>query len=77
MHIALLYALSCAQVGAIKEAASNCDMSTELASKGVSVRVLAELAGHSSIQTTQRYINVNPQQMSFFSYPALYDAEHP
>jgi len=37
---------------------------TELASKGVSVRVLAELAGHSSIQTTQRYIDVNPQQMS-------------
>ena len=37
---------------------------TELASKGVSVRVLAELAGHSSIQTTQGYIDVNPQQMS-------------
>ena len=37
---------------------------TELASKGVSVRVQAELAGHSSIQTTQRYIDVNPQQMS-------------
>ena len=37
---------------------------TELASKGVSVRVLAELAGHSSIQTTQSYIDVNPQQMS-------------
>ena len=37
---------------------------TELASKGVSVRGLAELAGHSSIQTTQRYIDVNPQQMS-------------
>ena len=37
---------------------------TELASKGVSVRVLAELAVHSSIQTTQRYIDVNPQQMS-------------
>ena len=36
---------------------------TELASKGVSVRVLAELAGHNSIQTTQRYIDVNPQQM--------------
>jgi hypothetical protein len=35
-----------------------------LASKGVSVRVLAELPGHSSIQTTQRYIDVNPQQMS-------------
>ena len=34
---------------------------TKLASKGVSVRVLAELAGHSSIQTTQRYIDVNPQ----------------
>jgi integrase/recombinase XerD len=37
---------------------------TELASKGVSVRVLAELAGQSSIQTTQRHIDVNPQQMS-------------
>jgi integrase len=37
---------------------------TEFASKGVSVRVLAELAGHSRIQTTQRYIDVNPQQMS-------------
>jgi len=37
---------------------------TELASKGVSVRVLAELAGHSSIQTTQGYIDVNPQQIS-------------
>ena len=37
---------------------------TELASKGVSVRVLAELAGHNQLQTTQRYIDVNPQQMS-------------
>jgi len=37
---------------------------TELAAKGVSVRELAELAGHQSIQTTQRYIDVNPQQMS-------------
>ena len=36
---------------------------TELASKGVSVRVLAELAGHSSIQTTQRYIDVNDDMM--------------
>jgi integrase/recombinase XerD len=27
------------------------------------VRVLAELAGHASIQTTQRYIDVNPQQI--------------
>ena len=33
---------------------------TELVSKGVSLRVWAELAGHSSIQTTQRYIEVNP-----------------
>jgi integrase/recombinase XerD len=36
---------------------------TNLAGKSVSVRVLAELAGHSSIQTTQRYIDVNPEQM--------------
>ena len=32
---------------------------TTLASKGVGVRVLAALAGHTSIQTTQRYIDVN------------------
>ena len=32
---------------------------TTLASKGVSVRVLASLAGHKSIATTQRYIDVN------------------
>ena len=32
---------------------------TRLANKGVGVRVLAALAGHSSIQTTQRYIDVN------------------
>ena len=31
----------------------------ELSSKGVGVRVLAEMAGHASIQTTQRYIDVN------------------
>jgi integrase/recombinase XerD len=37
---------------------------TNLAAKSVSVRVLAELAGHSSIQTTQRYIDVNSKQMS-------------
>ena len=36
---------------------------TNLASKSVSVRVLAELAGHSSIATTQRYIDVNDQQL--------------
>lgn len=32
---------------------------TMLAHKGVSVRVLAELAGHRSIATTQRYIELN------------------
>jgi integrase/recombinase XerD len=36
---------------------------TNLASKAVSVRVLAELAGHSSIATTQRYIEVNDEQL--------------
>lgn len=32
---------------------------TTLASKGVGARVLQHLAGHSSLATTQRYINVN------------------
>ena len=32
---------------------------TTLASKGVGARVLQHLAGHSSLQTTQRYIDVN------------------
>jgi integrase/recombinase XerD len=36
---------------------------TNLATKGVSVRVLAELAAHASISTTQRYIDVNDEQM--------------
>lgn len=36
---------------------------TNLASKSVSVRVLAVLAGHRSIATTQRYIDVNDQQL--------------
>ena len=36
---------------------------TELSNKGVGVRVLAEMAGHASIQTTQRYIDVNDEQM--------------
>lgn len=35
---------------------------TTLASKGVSVRVLASLAGHRSIATTQAYIDVNDDQ---------------
>ena len=36
---------------------------TNLAAKGVGVRVLAELAAHASIATTQRYIDVNDEQM--------------
>jgi len=36
---------------------------TNFASKSVSVRVLAVLAGHSSIATTPRYIDVNDQQL--------------
>ncbi|PKO68893.1 MAG: integrase [Betaproteobacteria bacterium HGW-Betaproteobacteria-16] len=35
---------------------------TNLAAKGVGVRVLASLAGHQSIQTTMRYIDVNDDQ---------------
>jgi integrase/recombinase XerD len=36
---------------------------TNLASKSVSVRVLAALAGHASIATTQKYIDVNDTQL--------------
>lgn len=36
---------------------------TQLANKGTSVRVLAALAGHQSIATTQRYIDLNPAMM--------------
>ena len=36
---------------------------TNLAAKGVGVRVLAELAAHSSISTTQRYIDVNDEHL--------------
>ncbi len=36
---------------------------TNLAAQGVSVRVLAALAGHKSIQTTQRYIDVNDNML--------------
>lgn len=38
-------------------------MITRLAAKGVGVRVLAELAGHSSVAITQRYMDVNDGQM--------------
>ena len=37
---------------------------TRLANAGVGVRVLAALAGHSSIAVTQRYIDVNDAQMA-------------
>ena len=37
---------------------------TRLANKGVGVRLLAELAGHSHISTTQRCIDVNAKQLS-------------
>jgi integrase/recombinase XerD len=36
---------------------------TNLAAKGIGVRVLAELSAHSSIATTQRYIDVNDEQL--------------
>lgn len=36
---------------------------TALAEKGISVRVLMELAGHRSLAVTQRYIDVNPSMM--------------
>ena len=36
---------------------------TRLANKGVGARLLAALAGHSHISTTQRYIDVNADQM--------------
>jgi len=36
---------------------------TNLANKGVSVRVLMELANHSSMAVTQKYIEVNPTIM--------------
>ena len=36
---------------------------TRLADKGVGVRVLMALAGHKSIATTQRYIELNPTVM--------------
>lgn len=37
---------------------------TKLANKGIGVRLLAALAGHSHISTTQRYIDVNAEQLS-------------
>ena len=37
---------------------------TSLAAKGVSVFVLASLAGHRNISTTQRYITVNDAMLA-------------
>ncbi|ARU00191.1 tyrosine recombinase XerC [Yoonia vestfoldensis] len=37
---------------------------TRLANKGVGVRLLAALAGHAHISTTQRYIDVNAEQLA-------------
>ena len=37
---------------------------TRLANKGVGVRLLAALAGHAHISTTQRYIDVNSDQLA-------------
>jgi integrase/recombinase XerD len=36
---------------------------TALANKGVNVRVLMALAGHSNLSTTQRYIELNPSML--------------
>jgi integrase/recombinase XerD len=36
---------------------------TKLASKGIGVRVIMELAGHKHLSTTQRYIEVNDQML--------------
>jgi len=36
---------------------------TRLASKGVSARVLQQLAGHASLNTTQRYIDTQPEML--------------
>ena len=37
---------------------------TKLANTGINVRLLAALAGHSDISTTQRYIDVNDTQLA-------------
>ena len=54
--------LSTLQIGKMLEFVNirkNRDFITELSEKGVSVRVIQELARHSSLQTTQRYIDVS------------------
>ena len=46
---------------------------TKLATSGVSVRVIAEAVGHSSIATTQRYIDVNDEQFEDLMLGTLMD----
>jgi len=60
-HLQRLYAQA-AIVGATSHSGRRTYL-TELAAKGVGVRVLAEMAGHASTQTTQRYIDVNDDMM--------------
>ena len=60
-HLQRLYVRAAIQ-GAISHSGRRTWLTT-LSQKGVSVRVLAEMAGHRSIQTTQRYIDVNDDMM--------------
>ena len=60
-HLQRLYARAAIQ-GATSHSGRRTWLTT-LSQKGVSVRVLAEMAGHRSIQTTQRYIDVNDDMM--------------
>ena len=60
-HLKRLYARAAIQ-GATSHSGRRTWLTT-LSQKGVSVRVLAEMAGHRSIQTTQRYIDVNDDMM--------------
>ena len=53
---------NCGMVGATSHSGRRTFI-TCLAAKGVGVRVLAELAAHASISTTQRYIDVNDDQL--------------
>ena len=62
-HLQRLYARAAIQ-GATSHSGRRTWLTT-LSQKGVSVRVLAEMAGHKSIQTTQRYIDVNDDMMRY------------
>ena len=51
----------------LKDASSHCGRRTYITrmdNKGVGVRLLAKLAGHSHISTTQPYVVVNAEQLS-------------